>query len=333
MPARRRLARLGTILAALAALGASGPAMASCAAPPQPEAASAAASAGSAEVNSVPQATDSSASRAATQRGVAAEDDLGRCVTLPTPARRIVTLTPHATELVYTAGGGDRLVGTVEHSDYPAAARALPRVGNALHLNPETLLLLHPDLVIAWQPSAMAGLEPALRAVGIPVFYSAPRRLADIPDNLDKLGVLMDTRPVAQGAARQLRQRLAELERRHAGASPVSVFIQVGTEPLYTLNDQHIVSDVLRVCGARNITGASPVLAPIVHLETVIAARPDIVLVPGDLPAATDYWRRYAPAWPVRLLGIDADLMYRPGPRLVAGAETLCERIDAVRKE
>lgn len=280
----------------------------------------------------------------------AAVDDLGHCVTLQAPATRIVTLTPHAAELIYAAGGGDRIVGTVEHSDYPAAARALPRVGDALQLNPETLLALRPDLIIAWQTSAMAGLETTLRALGIPVFYSAPRRLADIPDNLDKLGTLMDTGPVAHAAAQTLRDRIRELEDRYAAtpASPapphepvaplpadadrVTVFIQIGTHPLYTLNDSHIISDVLRVCGARNMAGASHVIAPMISIETVLAARPDIILVPRDLASAVDYWQRYTPALQAPLLSIDGDLMYRPGPRLVAGTAALCEQIQAARR-
>lgn len=309
--ARRCLARLAI---ALVISGATAPALAACPGSPPPSDAGAA------------------VTEPATGNGVAAVDDLGRCVILAAPAQRIVTLTPHAAELVYAAGGGDRLVGTVDHSDHPAPARELPRVGDALQLNPESLLALRPDLIIGWQAGAMTGVEPALRAVGIPVFYSAPRRLTDIPDNLEKLGILMGTRDVARPAAAELRQRIAALERRHAGADTLTVFVQIGMHPLYTLNDTHIVSDVLRVCGAHNIAGAHQVIAPMVALETVLAARPDIILTPRDLPAAADYWRRYAPALRAPLLAIEGDLMYRPGPRLVTGAEALCERIEAVRR-
>src|SRR5690606_20781352 len=148
-------------------------------------------------------------------------DDQGRTVSLAAPARRILTLAPHATEMVFAAGGAGRIIGTVEHSDYPAAARALPRVGDAWQIHPEPLLSLQPDLVVAWQPGPVTGLMPALVAAGIPVFYSAPERLDDIPANLEKLGVLMGTSHQAAHAADILRQRLSALQERYARRRPI----------------------------------------------------------------------------------------------------------------
>lgn len=265
-------------------------------------------------------------------------DDQGHVLRLPAPAQRLITLTPHATELVFAAGGGERIVGTVEHSDYPPAARAIPRVGDVWQINPETVLALRPDLLVAWLAGSTHALNATLQTTGIPVFFSMPARLADIPDNIEKLGVLMRTEDVAQPAARELRRRLAALEARYAHRQAVTVFVQAGSHPLYTLTDKHIVGDVLRHCGAVNIYARSGPLAPIVDIEAVIEARPQAIVTSnrqGETEASA-FWQRYAAALPAVAQGhvfvLDPDALYRPGPRLIDAAEQLCEMLEGVRR-
>lgn len=269
--------------------------------------------------------------------GPAVTDDLGRQLALPAPAQRLLTLAPHATELVFAAGGGERIVGTVDYSDYPPAALALPRVGDAWQLNPETVLALRPDLVVAWQSGPTTMLQPVLQAAGIPVFFSAPAKLVDIPANIEKLGALMGTQDVANAVAQDMRARLARIEAEYASRAAVSVFIQAGSQPLYTLTDKHIVGDALRICGATNVFGSAGPAAPMIDVETVIAANPQVILA----ATGTGYndpiadWRRYAPALPAvergHLFILDADALYRPGPRLIDATEQLCKLIDGVR--
>lgn len=263
-------------------------------------------------------------------------DDDGRSISLPAPARRVITLTPHATELVYAAGGGDRLVATVASSDYPPDARALPRVGLGMTTNPESLAAHAPDLVIGWRTGRMDPAATALARLGTPLFVSAPGTLADVPGTLERFGGLLGTQAVAQPAADALRTRLATLAARYAHKPPVRVFVQIGERPLYTLNGTHIVSDLLRTCGAVNVFADLALPAPQVSEESVLAARPDAVLL-GAGPDST----RLIRAWqdrglPAAMSGhayaLDPDTLWRPGPRMIDAAETLCPLLDAARR-
>ncbi|MDH0094201.1 cobalamin-binding protein [Achromobacter mucicolens] len=264
-------------------------------------------------------------------------DDRDRTIDLAGPARRAVTLAPHATELVYAAGAGGFIVGTVLGSDYPAAARALPIIGDGTQPDAERVAAARPDLLIAWQPSAAEPLARVMDKLGVPVFYSDPLTLDAIPGAVERMGKLFGTEPVANAAAADMRARLAALQARYAGRRPVRVFVQAGLDPIYTLNNTSIVSDALRLCGGVNVFGQAPVVAPQVTLEGVLAARPEAVLAGVSRPEDT---ARNLAAWQAmglpaarqgHVYGVDADALYRPGPRLIDAAEALCADLDRVR--
>nr|WP_254792010.1 cobalamin-binding protein [Achromobacter sp. NFACC18-2] len=265
------------------------------------------------------------------------QDDRGRNVALEAPARRAVTLAPHATELAYAAGAGDFLVGTVRGSDYPPAARVLPVLGDGTQPDAERVAAARPDLLIAWQPGAAEPLARVMDKLGVPVFYSDPLTLAAIPGAVERMGVLFGTETVANAAARDLRARLDALKTRYAGRRPVRVFVQAGLNPIYTLNDASIVSDALRLCGGVNVFGQASIVAPQVNLEGVLAARPEVVLAgvagPEDTRANLAAWQAMGlpAARQGHVYGIDADALYRPGPRLIDAAESLCADLDRVR--
>ena len=214
-----------------------------------------------------------------------------------TPARpRIVSLAPHLTELVYAAGGGDTLVGTVEFSDFPEAARALPRVGDAWRVDLERLLALHPDVVLTWTsgtpPDIVARLDALhLRRVDIATF-----RLADVPVALRTLGELTGTPAIARAAADSFSTQIAALRDQYAHATPVTVFIQLDDQPLFTVNSRHIISEIVELCGGRNVFAALPQLAPSISVEAVVAADPQVILSTDDTiadPAAQwQSWQR-----------------------------------------
>jgi len=265
-------------------------------------------------------------------------DDRNREVVLAASARRAVTLAPHATELVYAAGAGGYLIATVRGSDYPPAARDLPLIGDGTQPDPERVAAVRPDLLIAWQAAPAEPLARVMDKLGVPVFYSDPPTLAAIPDAVERMGVLFGTEPRARAAARDLRARLDALKARYAGRRPVRVFVQAGLDPIYTLNDSSIVSDALRACGGVNVFGQAPVVAPQVTLESVLAARPEAVLAgvsrPEDTPRNLAAWQALGlPAARLgHVYGIDADALYRPGPRLLDAAETLCADLDRLRR-
>jgi iron complex transport system substrate-binding protein len=269
---------------------------------------------------------------------ISVRDDTGATVTLQQPARRVISLAPHVTELLFAAGGAERIVGTVSYSDYPPAARAIPRIGDNQEVDIERLLALKPDLLVVWRHNASSRQLEQLRQLGIPLFYSEPHKLADIPDTLQHLGQLLGTEPQAQHEAEQLRRKLSELASRYRNRPPVRVFYQVWDRPLYTLNGRHIVSDAIRLCGGENIFAQLPVIAPRVDIEAVLQENPEAI-VSGSRPERSDdglgIWQSYPTLQAVRrgnLFAINGDLLNRPGPRMIAGATALCETLEQARQ-
>jgi iron complex transport system substrate-binding protein/vitamin B12 transport system substrate-binding protein len=255
----------------------------------------------------------------------------------PAP-RRLITLAPHITELVFAAGAGGRIVGTVASSDYPPQARHIPRVGNGIQLDTERIIALRPDLVLAWQPSgATRALAPLLARLHIPLAYVQPRALRDIPREITALGNRLDTSAAADREAQALSDRIAALGARYQGRHPVSTFIEVGTAPLYTLGKAPLINDVLHVCGGTNIFAGAPIPAPQVSVESVLQDRPDAVIIASTdarrVTERTRYWAGLSlpAARNHHVYGLDPDKLFRPGPRLIDAAQALCQDLARAR--
>ena len=255
-----------------------------------------------------------------------------------TPApRRVITLAPHLTELVYAAGAGDRLVGTVDTSDHPAAARAVPRIGDVARLDAERLLAARPDLVIAWGDGTPREQLAALRRLRVPVLEMQQHRLADVPASIERLGRLFGTEAVARAEAERLRAELDRLRARHAGRPRLRVFYQVWSAPLYTLGGNHVVTEMLGVCGADNVFAGERSSGFAVDEESVYARDPDALVMAGSAAEVRDWRARWAAKPRLRALEsgavvvADPDLVNRMGPRLVAGTARLCADLDRVR--
>lgn len=264
-------------------------------------------------------------------------DDTGATVRLPAPARRIVSLAPHATENLFAAGAGNRLVGVVDYSDFPPAAKHITNVGNYSRPDLETIAALKPDLVIAWQSGNAGGLVKRLEALGLPVYQTQPDRLEDIPANLEKLGRLAGSEAVSAPAAVAFRQRLASLRQQYSTRPPVKVFYQAWHQPLMTVGGSQIINEVIQLCGGENLFAGLAAKAPNVSVEAVIAANPEAIIASGmgyDTPVGLDDWRKWTRMLAVKrnnLFHVPADLMQRPTPRLLDGAEQLCRLLETAR--
>ncbi|MCP9758822.1 cobalamin-binding protein [Aquitalea sp. S1-19] len=268
---------------------------------------------------------------------ISVTDDAGHTVTLARPAQRVISLAPHATELIYAAGGGARMVGAVSYSDYPPAALKLPRIGDNRQLDLERIIALKPDLLVVWLHGNAERQLAQLKKLGIPLFYSEPKKLADLPGSITRLGSLLGSEAAAKSAAQTYQQKLEMLTRRYSGKKPVRVFYQVWHKPLYTLNDSHIASDAIRLCGGVNVFGQLPITAPTVNAEAVLAANPDVIIAGSDDRRSTelDMWKRYPTLNAARrqqLYTVDSSLLSRSGPRIIDGAAQLCARLDQARK-
>jgi len=264
-------------------------------------------------------------------------DDYGHLVELARPARRIVSLSPHLTELVYDAGAGARMVGAVEYSDFPPEAKHLPRIGSDAGIDVEALLALRPDLVVAWPNAGSLKTIERLAGLGLPVFRSEPRELADIPRTLERLGELAGTADAAARAAAQFRSRAEALAKLYAGRPKVRVFYQVWDKPIMTVNGAHLISKVMRLCGGENVFAALPLIAPEVDREAVLKADPDVIIAGGAgnvAPPWLDGWKAFPlrAAAHGRLYGIAPELIERPTPRILEGAKRMCELLEGVRR-
>lgn len=272
-------------------------------------------------------------------------DDAGREHRIAGPARRVVTLAPHLTEIVYAVGGGAQLVGTIDASDFPEAARTLPRIGDHARFDVERLLLLKPDLVLAWLSGNPDREVRALEAAGLRVVRLESQRLAEVPASLERVGRLLGREAEGAREAARLRGAIEALRVRHAGAAPLRVFYQVWPQPLLTLNGRHLVSDVLALCGGRNVFADLDALVPPVSTEAVLAADPQVVLTGSERPDAPWTHQPDAPAFATwrsarglaatrrgAFYRLDGDLIARAGPRIDLGVQAACEVLERVRR-
>lgn len=274
----------------------------------------------------------------AAHAAITVTDDDGRTVTLQKPALRVIAMAPHVTEMLYAAGGAERIIAAVEYSDYPEAAKRLPRVGSNRQIDMERVAALKPDLIVIWLHGSSERQIEQISALGIPMFHSEPKKLDDIATNLTRIGKLMGTEAAADAAAAQFRGTLAALATQYAGRAPVRMFYQVWDKPLYTLNGGHIVSDAARLCGGVNIFASMKVTAPVVSIEAVLQEDPEAIFSTGERSAedgGVAIWKPFSSMTAVKrgnLFRIDGNLLNRAGPRMVSGTAQLCEKLELARQ-
>jgi len=251
------------------------------------------------------------------------------------PKPRLISLAPNLTEIAYAAGAGSLLVGTVEFSDYPEAAKAVPRVGDAWRVDPERVLELQPDVVLVWPTGTPETTISRLRSLGLNVVEVPTQSLADVPRALRQVGRLAGTLVVAERAARDFETRVAQQRARFARRPPLSVFIQIDDEPIYTVNGQHVISEIVALCGGRNVFADLPQLAPPISAEAVLAADPQVILSTDDTIAnPLELWDRWPRLRAVRsgnVFKVSSDLVTRASPRLAQGVEVTCSALERAR--
>ncbi len=268
---------------------------------------------------------------------VEVQDDRGKTLRLAVPATRIIAIAPHLTEIAFAAGVGAKLIAVSRFSDYPPEAKRLPRVGDGARVDIERILMLKPDLVLAWRSGNQAGDITRLERLGIPVWVSEPARLADIARLLRDTAQLAGDAASGERAASdfereltQLRELASVVERRNR-QSP-RVFYEIWHQPLLTVNGAHMISDVITLCGGVNVFADVPMLTPAVSLESVLAARPNMVLGGGSANGESDFRARWArmPLPALRVVAahyIPPDSIQRQSPRILDGIRAICARL------
>ena len=263
-------------------------------------------------------------------------DDAGKAVVLTQPARRIVTLAPHLTELAYAAGAGADVAAVGRFSDYPPEALAKPIVGDAFAVDYEALARLKPDLILVWGSGTPERIRTKLRTLGWPVYEIEIRDVAGLAATLRNIGRLAGTEPVADARAQAIVTDWAALKSRYAGRSPVRVFFQLWDAPLMTLNRQHIISSAIDACGGRNVFAEVPTLTATVSWESAVQRDPELIVTGGSPsePAKPGRWAEFSGLSATKhhqFARVDGNLIARSGPRFVDGARELCAAIDRAR--
>ena len=251
-------------------------------------------------------------------------------------ASRIVTLSPHLAELVIASGAGQTLVGVSAYTEIPDGMRSIPVIGDAFNIDQEALALLDPDLLLAWDTGTPAHVIDELRRRGFRTEVIATTHLSDISAALRTIGRLTGNPGSAGAAADAFVAGVQDIRAQHSDAEPIRVFYQVDARPLYTINGEHFVSELIALCGGVNVFSDLDGLAPLIAVEAVLERDPEVILASTDAgTGAFDEWDRWpdldANRFGNRFL-MPADDIGRPTPRLLVAAEELCEALALARR-
>lgn len=254
------------------------------------------------------------------------------------PAQRIISLAPHLTEMVYSSGAGDKLVGVVNYSDYPPKALQLPIIGSYHALDLEAIIALKPDLILSWQSGNRIQDIERLKALGFNLFESDIHDLNDIPNLIETIGGLAGTLNQANAKASDLRQTLLKLRRQYQDQEAITVFYQIWNRPFITMGKKQFISQGLELCGAKNIFNDLRSLTAEVSLEAILARDPQVILIGGQKAFQKDWrktWNAYSSLRAVKnnqIQLLENNLYQRPTERFIYALEPLCKRLDKARQ-
>ncbi len=263
---------------------------------------------------------------------VAVTDDRGRQLILATPAKRIISLGPSMTELLFAVGAGEQVIAVDRSSDYPSHVTALPHVGDVTGINLETILAMQPDLLVVWDSgfhsSALVTLEER-----IPIYYAEPRRLVDIATTLQRLAVLSGHAIEGKLASEKFSRHLDILQAKYRHAQRITGFYQVWRQPLLSIGKSHVIADVMALCGVENIFADSNLIVPHIDIEAVMQRHPQLIITGTENQdmASRRFWGTWLNPDSFTLLHVDPELLARHSPRILDGAEQLCDQVEHYR--
>ena len=270
--------------------------------------------------------------------------------TQPYP-QRIITLAPHLSELVDSAGGSDRLVGVSAFSNSPTSVKQLPITSDARSIDLEKMKSLRPDLIIYWRGGTSESQIQSIKKTfnkNVQFIAVEPKKLTDIATDIETIGKALGTDPIAKKNADVLRLKITELrntennqnkqkKQKNISQRKVRVFYQVWAQPLMTLNQDHIISDIIQLCGGEQLFANEKVLVPTVSREAVIKANPEIIFTAVDNQKMTSDWSMWtsfsqlAATKNKAFVDLDGDIISRPSPRIMQGAQKICTEINQLR--
>jgi iron complex transport system substrate-binding protein len=256
--------------------------------------------------------------------------------------QRIITLAPHLSELVDEAGGAERLVSVSAFSNFPESVKQLPITSDARSIDLEKMKSLRPDLIIYWRGGTPESQIQSIKKTfnkDVQFISVQPKKLSDIATDIETIGKVLGTDLIAKKNAGALRLKITELtnNQKNTNARKVNVFYQVWAQPLMTLNQDHIIGDIIQLCGGEQLFASEKVLVPTVSREAVIKANPEIIFTAVDSTKMNTDWSMWS-LFPQleatknnAFIDLDGDIISRPSPRIMQGAQKICAEINKVR--
>ena len=266
---------------------------------------------------------------------VSVVDDQGNSISLEKSVNRIISLAPNITELLFAAGAGDKIVGTVEYSDFPEKAKSIERIGNHSAIDLERISILKPDLIIAWQSGNPKAAIDKLKKLGFRVFMSEPRSLNDIVTSMQRFSSLAGTESFADKAIDEYRKRYTSLKKKYQSSGSVKVFYEIWYQPMMTVNGEHIISEVIEFCGGENVFSGLGQLAPSISVESILAAKPQAIIAGSNIGDRLFDWKRWTTLDAVRmgnLFHVEWDHINRHSPRILDAVIQVCDALNIARK-
>ncbi len=270
---------------------------------------------------------------------LAITDDVGSEVILVKPAQRVITLAPHLTELVFAIDQGDKLVGVMSFSNYPEAAKKIPRIGSHNTISYESIAKIQPDLILAWGSGNGSEVINKLKSLGFSVYVSEPNKLEGVAATIRKLGILLDAKDKGENEANKFINRLSQLKENYSNRQKISVFYQMSDNPIMTLSGRHLISDVIELCGGFNIFSKAIPIALKVSLESLVRSDPQVVIAGTKKENEEKWLSEWANRSSMKAVKnkqvyfIDPDLLIRHGPRIIEGTEKICNYLERSRNQ
>ena len=255
------------------------------------------------------------------------KDDLGRIVTVPAKVERAVSLAPSITETIFAIGAGDKLVGVTTFCNYPAETEKIAKVGDTISPNMETIIALKPQVVFVSTASQIENFTWAMEKQGIAVFVSNPKTIEDVLADMRRLGDLFGTSNAAGDRLNMLQARLMEVDDKVRSRDSKRVFLQISKEPLFTIGKDSFLTKLIERAGGVSVTAEVETGYPKLSKETALALDPDVIIL-SDSEDNREPNEAFANSKAVRngkVFRIDADIISRPGPRLVDALEKMTE--------
>lgn len=255
--------------------------------------------------------------------------------------QRIITVAPHLSEVVESAGGSNRLISVSAYSNFPDSVKQLPITSDARSIDLEKMKQLRPDLIIYWRGGTPETQIESIKKTfsSIRVMSVEPKKLTDIANDIETIGKLLGTETVAKKNAETLRSQINDLKKRYQNkhSRKVRVFYQVWAQPLMTLNQDHLIADIIDICGGEQLFAKEKLLVPTVSREAVVKANPEIIFTAVDTKQMKTDWSMWssipqlAATQKKAFFDIDGDMISRPSSRIMQGAQKICSEIGKIR--